>query len=314
MSEKIKVVAVVGPTASGKTGAAIHLAKRFGGEIVSVDSMQIYKYMDIGSAKPTAEERKEAVHHMVDFLDPRERFSVAQYVEAAGKVIKDIASRGKTVIAVGGTGLYMDSLLDGISFSETSRDDGLREELKRYADENGNECLLEMLREIDAESAERLHPNNVGRVIRAIEIYRLTGVTMSEHIRRSKESGSEYDVLRIGLDFKDREKLYSRIDARVDEMIEKGLLSEARTLREAGMSATASQAIGYKELYAYMDGEKSFEECVEDIKRETRRYAKRQLTWYRRNKAVKWLYYDEYESVQELLSEAQGYVSEFLFD
>ncbi len=314
MSEKIKVVAVVGPTASGKTGAAIHLAKRFGGEIVSVDSMQIYKYMDIGSAKPTLEERSEAVHHMVDFLDPQERFSVAQYVEAAGKVIKDIASRGKTVIAVGGTGLYMDSLLDGISFSETSRDDALREELKRYADEKGNESLLEMLREIDAESAERLHPNNVGRVIRAIEVYRLTGVTMSEHIRRSKESESEYDVLRIGLDFRDRGKLYSRIDARVDEMIEKGLLSEARTLREAGMSATASQAIGYKELYSYMDGEKSFAECVEDIKRETRRYAKRQLTWYRRNKAVKWLYYDEYESVQELLSEAEGYVLEFLFD
>lgn len=314
MSEKIKVIAVVGPTASGKTGAAIHLAKRFDGEIVSVDSMQIYKYMDIGSAKPTAAERKEAVHHMVDFLDLRERFSVAEYVEAAGKVIKDIAGRGKTVIAVGGTGLYMDSLLDGVSFSETSRDDALREELKRYADENGNESLLEMLREIDAESAERLHPNNVGRVIRAIEIYRLTGVTMSEHIRRSKESGSDYDVLRIGLDFRDREKLYSRIDARVDEMIEKGLLSEARTLREAGMSATASQAIGYKELYAYMDGEKSFEECVEDIKRETRRYAKRQLTWYRRNKAVKWLYYDEYESVQELLLKAEGYASEFLFD
>jgi len=314
MSEKIKVIAVVGPTASGKTGAAIHIAKRFDGEIVSVDSMQIYKYMDIGSAKPTAEERSEAVHHMVDFLEPCERFSVAEYVEEAGKVIKEIRGRGKTVIATGGTGLYMDSLLDGVSFSETSRDDALREELKRYADENGNERLLDMLREIDAETAERLHPNNVGRVIRAIEIYRLTGVTMSEHIRRSKESGSAYDVLRIGLDFKDREKLYARIDARVEEMISQGLLSEAKALREKGMSATASQAIGYKELYAYMDGEKSFDECVEDIKRETRRYAKRQLTWYRKNKSVKWLYYDEYESVQELLEEAEKYVVDFLSD
>jgi len=151
-------------------------------------------------------------------------------------------------------------------------------------------------------------------VIRAIEIYRLTGVTMSEHIRRSKESGSAYDVLRIGLDFKDREKLYARIDARVEEMISQGLLSEAKALREKGMSATASQAIGYKELYAYMDGEKSFDECVEDIKRETRRYAKRQLTWYRKNKSVKWLYYDEYESVQELLEEAEKYVVDFLSD
>ena len=310
--EKIKVIAVVGPTASGKTETAIHIAEKFDGEIVSADSMQIYKYMDIGVAKPTKRERSRAVHHLMDFLEPSEKFSVAQYVDAAKKCIADISARGKTAIIAGGTGLYVDSLLDGVEFGKTKEDPELRKELRDYAERYGNEKLLEILEKEDPEYAAKLHPNNVGRIIRAIEAFRETGETMSERTEKSRRSGSGYDALRIGISFRDREVLYRRIEKRVDDMMAEGLIDEARKIRDSGMSATAVQAIGYKELFDYFDGKKNLEESVEDIKRGTRRYAKRQLTWFRRNESINWIYRDDFGSAEEFFKAVESITEKFL--
>lgn len=286
---KEKIYAVVGPTASGKTEYAIELAEKLDGEIVSCDSMQIYKYMDIGTAKPTPEERRRIKHHMIDIVSPSCNYSVADYVKDASLCLEDIISRGKTPILCGGTGLYVDSLLGNIKFEESERDDELRRELFEKAERDGGESVYDMLKEIDPESAERIHPNNIKRVVRAIEIYKTTGKTKTQLDKESIRE-SKYDSTIIGIEL-DRDVLYRRINDRVDKMIDIGLLQEAKRIYDMGFSrnCTAMQAIGYKELFDYFDGKSSLEEAVEKIKRESRRYAKRQITWFRRNPNINWI-------------------------
>lgn len=285
--KKIPLVVVAGPTASGKTGLAIEIARRFGGEIVSADSMQIYKYMDIGTAKPTPEERAQCVHHLIDFVEPDADFSVADYTVLAHKVIADIHSRGRLPVMCGGTGLYINSVVNDVEFGETQTDESMRRELKQIADNEGNERLIEILREFDPVSAERLHPNNVRRVIRAIEFYRTTGMPISEHQENTRKIESRYEPLMFCIDH-EREKLYERINARVDIMMEEGLCNEVRNLMDMGYSKALNsmKAIGYKELMDYFNGDCSLEEAVETIKQSSRRYAKRQLTWFRRDERI----------------------------
>lgn len=281
--EKIKVIAVVGPTASGKTSLAVKIAKAVGGEVVSADSMQIYKGMNIATAKPTPEETDGIPHHLIDFLDPSEPYSVAQYVSDAQKCILDIVSRGKVPVITGGTGLYVDSLLNGIDFGVVPDHSETRRKLAERAEKEGAAALLDELRTVDPETAAGLHENNVGRIIRALEVWVLTGSTISEQKRKSREKGSVYDALYLWLDYGDRQILYDRIDRRVDIMLDMGLLDEAKKYIALGEETTAKQAIGYKELKPYFKGECSLEEAVENLKKETRHYAKRQMTWFRRN-------------------------------
>lgn len=290
---KIPIICVVGPTASGKTALSIALAKKYSAEIVSCDSMQIYKDMDIGTAKPSAEEMDGVPHHLIGFLDCDKSFSVAQYVKLAAEAIVDIRNRGKNVVLVGGTGLYFSSLIDNIVFTEQDSDPKLRAELEELAKEQGGERLLEILRELDPEIAEKLHPNNLGRIIRAIEVCKTTGTTMTEQQRIAREQESDYDPLIIGLDFSDRQKLYDRINLRVDLMLENGLMSENRRLLDSNLSKTAFQAIGFKEFLPYLNGSATLDECAENLKMQTRRYAKRQLTWFRRDGRINWIYIDE---------------------
>ena len=292
IEETIPLAVVAGPTASGKTGLAVELALRLDGEVVSADSMQIYRRMAIATAKPTPEEQLGVPHHLIDFLEPGEQFSVAQYVELARKTIREIRSRGKLPIVAGGTGLYIQSLVDNIAFSPQPSDPALREALRQRAQREGRESLLRELASFDPESAARLHPNNLGRVIRAIEVYRLTGKTMTQQMAQSRREPSPYRPAMLGLTYSDRQLLYNRIDRRVDAMVAQGLLEEARQMREEGLSSTAAQAIGYKELEGYFAGEEPLEEALERMKRETRRYAKRQLTWFRRDERFHWLEMD----------------------
>ncbi|MBE6542703.1 MAG: tRNA (adenosine(37)-N6)-dimethylallyltransferase MiaA [Ruminococcaceae bacterium] len=281
---KIKTVSILGPTASGKTGLAIALAKKIGGEVVSCDSMQLYRTMDIGTATPTMEERGGVVHHMFDIIDPADEYSAADYARDASDVIADIASRGKVPILCGGTGMYHDSLMKITSFTEGERDEALRDELYRYAAENGNEALHERLRAIDPEAAENIHPNNVKRVVRALEVFETTGKTKTETDREQTTGEVPYDNTVFILDFADRALLYSRIEKRVDIMMQEGLEDEARRiLLESGdISRTAAQAIGYKEFLPYFNGEGTIEDVSASIKLATRHYAKRQLIWFRR--------------------------------
>ena len=304
---KLPLIVVAGPTASGKTSLAIGLAKLVGGEIVSADSMQIYKYMDIGSAKPTEDERKQVKHHLIDFVEPDEEFSVADYTEAAHEVIRDILSRHKLPVMCGGTGLYINSVVDDVTFGETETDYALREELADYAKTHGNEAVLEMLKEIDPISAARLHPNNLRRIIRAIEFYRLTGTTISAHQEMTKQHEGRYAPIMFCIDY-DRQILYDRINKRVDIMLEDGLLDEVKGLMERGYTTALNsmKAIGYKELIAYFSGGTSLDEAVELIKQSSRRYAKRQLTWFRRDKRIIWLdadgdvLHEAYEKVKKI--------------
>lgn len=291
--DKIKVIAVVGPTASGKTGLAIELAKKLDGEIISFDSMQIYKGMHIASAAPDEQEMQGIPHHLLEFLENDINFSVADFVKLAKDKAFDIAKRGKPVIIAGGTGLYISSFLDNISFGEEEIDFTLREKLNAEYQQVGGEIMLEKLKEFDPESAARLHPNNKKRIIRAFEIYISTGKTMTHQLEHSKENESPFTAYMIGLTFKDREKLYDRIGKRVDIMLEEGLLSEAKRMFESKISSTAAAAIGHKELFPCFTEELSLEEAVENLKRETRRYAKRQLTWFRRDERINWIYRDE---------------------
>lgn len=302
--QKIAVIVVVGPTASGKTSLAIEIAKQYNGEIVSADSMQIYKGFPIASAAPTDEEREQAVHHLVEFLEPDVKFSVAEYVALANEKIRDIYYRGKTPVVVGGTGLYINSLIDGIVFGEQKTDINLRQELEKQFDTLGGEEMLRRLSEFDREAAERLNIGDRRRIIRAFEVYKLSGITISEQNRLSKAKESPYSPVMIGITYKDREKLYERINKRVDIMLENGLLEEAKSMRNKGI--TAAQAIGHKELIPYFNGEISLDEAVETLKRETRRYAKRQLTWFRRDERINWIYADEenvYNRANEIINE-----------
>ena len=281
--KKIKIAAVTGPTASGKTALAIELAKRLDGEIISCDSMQIYRGMDIGTAKPTSEELAQVPHHLIDILPPDAPYSCSDYVKDAEEAICDIVSRGKLPIFCGGTGLYLDRLLKGGNDDEAACDESVRDELKKFHAENGTDALYEKLLALDPESAENIHKNNVKRVMRAIEICLVTGQKKSEIDKKNSEITDKYDHCVITLSFNDREILYNRINRRVDVMIEQGLVDETKRLMADGvfeMSLTASQAIGYKELFPYIRGEDTLENCVEELKRASRRYAKRQITWF----------------------------------
>ncbi len=288
----IRILAIVGSTASGKSALALSLAKQWGGEIVSCDSMQIYRQMDIGTAKPTAEERAAVRHHLIDIADPHEPFSCADYVSLATRAIEDCAARGRLPVVCGGTGLYLDALLRKNDFEPNTSDASVRSELTAWAQTAGVAAVWQELARIDPESAAATHPNNVKRVIRALEIYRVSGFTKTELDRRSREGGMRYDACVIGLRYPDRNLLYRRIDCRVDEMLRRGLVEETETLWKAGVfeaNQTAAQAIGYKELLPYCRGEASLAEAAEELKRATRRYAKRQITWFSAKDYVRWL-------------------------
>lgn len=287
---KQKLVIVAGPTASGKTGLSIEIAKHFNGEIIGADSMQIYKYMDIGTAKPTAEERAEVPHHMVDFLEPNEEYSVADYTEQAHEVIAEIASRGKLPVMCGGTGLYINSVADDVTFGDFETNYELRDSLQTIAEKEGSQKLLDMLAEFDKTSAERLHPNNLRRIIRAIEFYKSTGRPISEHQRMTKEKESRYAPIMVSIDW-DRQELYDRINRRVDIMLEEGLFNEVKSLMDKGytQALNSMKGIGYKEVIDCIEGRMSYEATVELIKQSSRRYAKRQLTWFRRDKRIHWV-------------------------
>lgn len=300
--KKPLIPVIVGPTASGKTSLSIELAKKLNGEIVSADSMQIYKKMDIATAKPTAEEMQNIPHHLIDFLEPGEEFSVALYKEKAINAIEDILSRGKLPIVVGGTGLYVDTLIKNTEFLDYEKSD-IRCRLEKRDEAEGTQKLLDELTEIDPESARKLHLNDAKRIIRALEVYYSTGKTISEQCALSHLNESPYDWCVICLDATDRQFLYDRINLRVDIMLNLGLIDEAKAFFSSEISSTAKQAIGYKELKAYLDGLVPLEQATEKLKMETRRYAKRQLTWFRRYEDINWLYIDTL-SKEELLAAA----------
>lgn len=287
--KRIKIISVVGPTASGKTALSIEIAKKYNGEIISADSMQIYKGMDIATAKPTKEEMQGIVHHLIDNVNPEDEYSVAQYVKDARNAILDIDSRGKTPILVGGTGLYVNSLLDNVQFSESPIDEELRQKLNSLTTEE----LLPMLFDVDRESYDKLSvEKNHKRIVRALEIYHQTGKPKSVVDKESKSVPSPYDAIKIGLNANDRQFLYDRINTRVDLMIDMGLLDEAKKFLSKNLSSTASKAIGYKEFIPYFNGKSSLEECKDLLKMETRRYAKRQITWFKRDKEIHWFTID----------------------
>ncbi len=308
---KPKILAVVGATASGKTSLGVELAKKYNGEVISADSMQIYKGLDIASAKPTTEEMQGIPHHLIDFLDRDVSFSVSDYVKLANEKIKDIISREKLPIIVGGTGLYIDSLLNNVKFSEGGSDEVYREKLYTIAREKGNEYLYNILLETDPLSAETIHMNNLVRVIRALEVLHVTGRRFSELKAESRLIESPYDSLIIGLNFHDRQILYDRINKRVDEMLKMGLVDEAKNVWKAGNQKTASNAIGYKELIPYFENTMTISECVDRIKQETRRYAKRQLTWFRKNTRIQWIFLDEINKKSEILEKSQKTIENY---
>lgn len=304
-----KLLVVAGPTASGKTSLSIELAKLYNGEIVSADSMQIYKGMNIATDKPSETEMSGIKHYLIDFLEPNESYSVGKYVEDASKAVDEIIEKNKLPIICGGTGLYIDSFLNGIDFVDNSANLELRAELNKIAEEKGIDCLLKMLLEIDPYSYMRLHEQrNQKRIVRAIEFYKTTGMTITEQNEKSRENESEYEYLIFGLKASDRQFLYDRINKRVDIMIENGLVEEAREILSSDLSETASKAIGYKQLKPYIDGEASLEECIEKLKTETRHYAKRQLTWFKRNKDIFWINIDELTTTGQQVDYIKGII------
>jgi tRNA dimethylallyltransferase len=312
--------AITGPTASGKTALSLFLARELGCEIISCDSMQIYKEMNIGTAKATEEERAEVPHHMIDFLSPTESYNAEDYRAAAITVARDIVNRGKMPLFVGGTGLYLDTVMRAGELLSPPSSDELKEKLLMSAlTEEGKEKLWQRLREVDPASALKIHKNNVRRVARALEIYELTGKTKTYFDELSKQSCSEIDIGIITIDFHDRDNLYSRVDMRVDIMINDGLVEEVRRLYDGGLlipNTTAAQAIGYKEIISYLDGKCTLDEAIELLKLSTRRYAKRQLTWFRHNQGAKHLYADRengtMKSADELKNEALVKVNELI--
>ncbi|MBQ7504052.1 MAG: tRNA (adenosine(37)-N6)-dimethylallyltransferase MiaA [Ruminococcus sp.] len=311
---KTKVIAIVGPTASGKTSLSIEVAKSFNGEIVSADSMQIYKGMNIATAKPSEEEMRGIKHHLIDFLPADESYSVGQYVLDAQNAISEIVSKGKTPVICGGTGLYVDSLLNGIDFAENSSDDKIREELYILLESKGIDYLLDMLAQFDSDSSKRLSvEKNPKRIIRAIEFYKTTGTTITEQNRKSKQKESAYKPLVFGLTAKDRQYIYDRVNKRVDIMLRDGLLDEAQSVLNSDLSDTASKAIGYKQLQPYFDGIDELDACVDRLKTETRHYAKRQLTWFRRNDSINWIYIDELKSTGEQFESIKSTIRRFIY-
>ena len=288
----MKILAIVGPTGGGKSALAVALCQRLGGELISCDSMQVYRRMDVGTAKPTEEEQRTVPHHMIDIRDPSEPFSCADYVTEATRVIEDCRQRGRLPVICGGTGLYLDALLRGGELSENTTDESLREELLSLARTEGNEVLWQELNRVDPVSAQATHPNNVKRVIRALEIFRTSGIPKSEWDRRSCEGDARYDALVIGVRYPERELLYRRIDRRVEQMFDLGLVEETRRLKEEGVfqiNQTAAAAIGYKELLPYLAGEEDVSVAKDRLKTATRHYAKRQMTWFQAKPYVHWL-------------------------
>ena len=298
------IICIAGPTASGKTALAVELAKELNGEVVSCDSMYVYKYMNIGTAKPTQEERQGIPHHMIDVAEPEEDFSVSRYCELATPIVDDIISRGKAAIIAGGTGLYMDALIKGNTFAPYPST-GCRERLEAQADEMGMEYMQNLLQSIDPEAAARIHDRK--RLIRALEVYYETGETITAHNLKTQAIPPRYSPLWIGLDFEDREELYRRIDCRVDIMLEMGLVEEIKTLLARGIPAkcTAMQAIGYKEFIAALDGQMTIQEAAAQVQQSSRRYAKRQLTWFRRNENMNWIKRREGQSTDEIFALAR---------
>ncbi len=303
-----KVIFIVGPTASGKTSLSVELAKRFDGEIICADSMQIYKGIHIASASPDSGEQSGIPHRLFEFLELTDSFSVADYVALARKEIEDVAQKGKLPIIVGGTGLYISSLLDNTKFSENKVDPELRREIELRFDALGGEVMLEKLAEFDPESAQRLHFSDKRRIVRCFEIYESTGKTLTQQNEESHKENADFESLVIGVSFEDRQKLYDRIDLRVDLMLKAGLLEEAKSTLELSSQKGAFQAIGHKELYGFLKGECSLEEAVELLKRQTRRYAKRQLTWFRRDGRINWLFADK----EDVLLSAESLTKDFL--
>ncbi|HHW30517.1 MAG TPA: tRNA (adenosine(37)-N6)-dimethylallyltransferase MiaA [Clostridiaceae bacterium] len=303
-------IVIVGPTAVGKTKVSIDLAREINGEIISADSMQVYKFMDIGTAKPDEEEMCGVNHYLISCIYPDQEFSVAKFKELALKYMDEITEKGKIPIIVGGTGLYINSLVYNINFSDTITDWELRESLRKEAEEKGNEYLHEMLKEIDPESAERIHKNDIKRIIRAIEVYKYTNKTISQHQRTSRTEPSKYKFLIYGLQM-ERAKLYDRINRRVDAMIRKGLVNEVRKLVEMGYdkNSIAMQGLGYKQILWYLKGLTTLEESIYLLKRDTRRYAKRQLTWFKRLEGVKWINVDRLGEEGGALREIQSNIA-----
>ena len=306
-----RIICVVGPTASGKTKMGVALAKAFGGEVVSVDSMQIYRGMTIGTAAPTAAEMEGVPHHMIAVADPGESWSVARFAAEADACVQDILRRGKLPVLVGGTGLYLDALVRGNSFAEGCAGTAVRQALQKRMEAEGAAALLEELRAIDPEAAARLHLKDEKRILRALEVWQETGKTITQHNRETQLLPPRYDALYIGLDFESRDDLRRRIDRRVDLMVAEGLLQEVRNLLSSGIprTATALQAIGYKQFLAVEEGRATVEEAVEEVKLRSRQYAKRQLTWLRRNEAVFWIRWKKEPDFQEALQIATEYLT-----
>ena len=306
-----KIICIAGPTASGKTALAVELAKELNGEVVSCDSMQVYKYMDIGTAKPTEEEMQGITHHMLSVAEPGEDFSVGRYCAMATPIVEDIVKRGKTAIIAGGTGLYMDSLIRGNDFAPVPST-GMRESLEARADAEGMEAMLALLNQIDPEAAAKLHLADRKRILRALEVYYETGRTMTEHNRMTQEQPAKFQPIWLGLDFEDRADLYRRIDLRVDKMLEAGLIKEIRRLLAMGIpkKSTALQAIGYKEFLGALEGNITVAEAAAQVQQSSRHYAKRQLTWFRRNKNFHWLLRRQDQPLSEILVQARQILHE----
>lgn len=307
--DKIPLIVVVGPTASGKTKLAVELAKKYDGEVVSADSMQIYKGLNIATAKPTVDEMQGIPHHLIDFLEPDTPFSVADYVKLAKEKIFDIYRRNKLPILCGGTGLYVSSLINNINFDETQNDYKIRQRLENEAKEFGNHYLWEKLNQIDPETASKVHENNLPRVIRGIEVFELTGKKLSDHKIDSRREESPFNCCIIGIGYSDREVLYNRINKRVDEMIDQGLIDEVKFVYKNLNLSTAHQAIGYKELIPYLENVCDLELCIEKIKQETRHYAKRQLTWFRKIDKINWIYADNFEEYKYFINNVENVIA-----
>ena len=304
------IICLAGPTASGKTALAVELAKALNGEVVSCDSMQVYKHMDVGTAKPTLDEMQGIPHHMIDVADPREDYSVSRYCREAAPIVENIVARGKTAIIAGGTGLYMDSLIRGNDFAPFPST-GVRERLEKQADAEGLETMRAWLKSVDPEAEARIQDRK--RLLRALEVYLETGKTITEHNRRTQAIPPRFAPLWLGLDFRNRQTLYDRIDLRVTKMLEAGLLEEIKDLLQSGVpdTATAMQAIGYKEFVAALEGRETVEAAANSVRQSSRRYAKRQLTWFRRNNAIHWLVRGDDNGAEEILRSARQIIQEF---
>ena len=308
---KPRVVAVGGPTASGKTALSVALARAFDGEIINADSMQIYKNLDVGTAKPSAEERQGIPHYLLDFLPPETPYSVADFTAAADPLIRDITARGRLPLVVGGTGLYITSLLSGMAFAPEKTDPAIRARLQARADTEGGAALYAELQRIDPDYAAQVHPNNLPRVIRALELFEATGRRMSDQRREARPAEAPYHALCLCLTCRDRAVLYSRIDRRVDEMVENGVLDEARQVYDhRDAYRTAAQAIGYKEFFPYFEGTADLESCLAHLKQASRNYAKRQLTWFRRQTDAVWLYLEDGNLEQQAAEQTEAFLAE----